>query len=61
MPEMERMADFFDRRAEEYDVHMLDELGLEPFYAEIGDLTPGGRGCGCWTWAAEPAWSWSAC
>lgn len=44
MPEMERMADFFDRRAEEYDVHMLDELGLEPFYAEIGDLTPGGKG-----------------
>lgn len=35
MPQLEKMDDFFDRRADTYDSHMLDEMKLEEFYREI--------------------------
>ncbi|MDD4422740.1 MAG: class I SAM-dependent methyltransferase [Eubacteriales bacterium] len=35
---LENMADFFNTRAEIYDDHMLDDLGLDEFYEEIAEL-----------------------
>ena len=35
--ELEEMSAFFDIRADSYDSHMLDGLGLEEFYEEIAD------------------------
>ena len=35
MSQLEKMDDFFDKRANTYDSHMLDDLKLEEFYQEI--------------------------
>lgn len=41
--QFERMDDFFNRRAEIYDSHMLDELKLEEFYKQIAECFPEGN------------------
>lgn len=40
---IEEMSSFFDKRAETYDNHMLNELKLEVFYDEIAECIPLGR------------------
>jgi tRNA (cmo5U34)-methyltransferase len=35
MSQLEKMGDFFDKRADTYDSHMLDDMKLEEFYQEI--------------------------
>lgn len=41
---LEKMDEFFDRRADTYDDHMLVELQLAEFYQEIADCFPAGHG-----------------
>ncbi len=41
---LEEMSKFFDKRADTYDNHMLNELDLEVFYDEIAKCIPAGRG-----------------
>jgi tRNA (cmo5U34)-methyltransferase len=41
---LEEMSSFFDKRAETYDNHMLNELDLEVFYSEIAKCIPLGKG-----------------